>query len=166
MPPLSEREHDGLKLAEHFLHHYSDVEDKSFAGFSTDAEQLISDYSWPGNVRQLQNVIHSAVVMSQGPMISKKIIASQLEARGASMSHQASNHRAVVSDGKSAEMPLSHDDGQLSLAEIERRAITQTIKRCSGNVVKAASELEVSPSTLYRKIQQWQESSDELNEHN
>jgi DNA-binding NtrC family response regulator len=63
-------------------------------------------------------------------------------------------------------MPSSHDDGQLSLAEIERRAITKTIKRCSGNVVKAASELEVSPSTLYRKIQQWQESSDELNEHN
>ena len=162
MPPLCERDGDALKLAEHFLHHYSELEDKNFAGFSTDAEQLIINYSWPGNVRQLQNVIYSAVVMSQGPMISKKIIVSQLESRGQNIDTQSTIHTPSRDDESMVETPITQDAGQLSLAEIERRAITQTIKRCSGNVVKAASELEVSPSTLYRKIQQWQESTDEL----
>ena len=58
LPALNERGNDIVKLAEHFLSHFCEVEEKVFAGFSTEAENLIKSYSWPGNVRQLQNVIH------------------------------------------------------------------------------------------------------------
>jgi DNA-binding NtrC family response regulator len=167
LPPLCERGQDGLKLAQHFLSHYSELEGKVFVGFESGAELLISNYSWPGNVRQLQNVIYSSVVMSDGPLISKAILTQQLDGQSGQASVMQ-NKQAVVTT--SPQLPTafpvnSHevsslqntDEGGMSLAAIERRAITQTIEKCQGNIVKAASELEVSPSTLYRKIQQWQE---------
>ena len=167
LPPLNDRDQDSLKLAQHFLSHYSEIEGKVFAGFASDAEFLIINYSWPGNVRQLQNVIHSAIVMSDGPLISKDIISRQLDGQGrqASVQHEAltlvSSPSAASSTRSIGQQDSRHEhlfDGEIkSLAEIERRAITKTIDMCQGNIVKAASELEVSPSTLYRKMQQWQE---------
>lgn len=164
MPPLNQRDRDSLKLAEHFLKHYSELEDKVFAGFASDAQQLILDYEWPGNVRQLQNVIHSCVVMSQGPMVSRKIVESQLgqaqQSVGRSNSIKATLNQPIHNQSITDNSSLD-ETANMSLAQIERQAITQTIKRYGGNVVKAANELEVSPSTLYRKIQQWQDENSE-----
>jgi DNA-binding NtrC family response regulator len=167
LPPLQDRDRDSLKLAQHFLSHFSDIEGKVFAGFSSDAELLVLNYSWPGNVRQLQNVIHSAVVMSDGPLISKDILSRQLGARDKQAASKQENPTLISSTAQlESTTHLGHEssghghlvDGEArSLAEIERRAITKTIDMYQGNIVKAASELEVSPSTLYRKIQQWQE---------
>jgi two-component system repressor protein LuxO len=78
LPPLSERGDDTIQLAEHFLGHFSELEEKTFAGFSTEAKKLIRNNAWPGNVRQLQNIIHSSVVMSEGPLISDDILRQQL----------------------------------------------------------------------------------------
>lgn len=166
LPALCERGNDTIQLAENFLSHFSQLEGKVFAGFSSVAEKLISTHPWPGNVRQLQNVIHSAVVMSEGPLISDNIILQQLNAN----SLVSSSMPTPVSSQK---VPLSIHDGQvqnahqkntvnyadaaiMSLADVERNAIEQAILVCQDNIVKAASELGVSPSTLYRKIQQWQ----------
>lgn len=188
LPPLHERENDSLKLAEHFLSYYSDIEEKNFAGFSSDAQSLILSSPWPGNVRQLQNVIHSAVVMSDGPLISSNILSSQLERRGSdrrsserrdnvdqpkvantsdvqahSSASSALNSSFPSSVNSQSPAQSTPSDATLlvgeskSLAAVERRAIKQMIDQCEGNIVKAASELEVSPSTLYRKIQQWEE---------
>lgn len=169
LPPLHDRDKDSLKLAQHFLSHYSDIEEKGFVGFASDAEALILNYSWPGNVRQLQNVIHSAVVMSDGPLISKTILSSQLQGQGSVRAPNTTQcgtkmspiERTIDELQLAPSIGLNNDVLQggeiMSLAEVERRAITQTIELCEGNIVKAASELEVSPSTLYRKIQQWQE---------
>lgn len=155
LPPLKDRERDSLKLAQHFLSYYGDIEEKDFAGFSSDAQSLILNYTWPGNVRQLQNVIHSAVVMSSGPLISEQVLTSQLGRLAEPEPQAFVNHQ--TQEMSQEQHALLEPNEILSLAEIERRAITQTIDMCEGNIVKAASELEVSPSTLYRKIQQWQE---------
>jgi DNA-binding NtrC family response regulator len=194
LPPLHQRGGDCLTLAQHFLSYYCKEEGKVFVGFSSDAEQLISNYNWPGNVRQLQNVIYSAVVMSDGPLISKSILTRQLNRQNTTTTSQADSNltsvNAVSSEISQLEKPLEQNtnnqiasqihntsnldelalDSQnvinngyldqnkmMSLAAIERQAITRTIDLCEGNIVKAASELEVSPSTLYRKIQQWQD---------
>lgn len=161
LPALNERDNDILKLAEHFLSHFSDIEGKVFAGFSSGAEALIKSYSWPGNVRQLQNIIHSSTVMSEGPLISEKIIAQQL-GRQCKQAEPVFN-TTVQSDIPSINQNTSvhqgnHSSSIITLAEVEKQAIEQAIDTCQDNIVKAASELGVSPSTLYRKIQQWQTS--------
>lgn len=154
LPPLKDREQDSLKLAQHFLNYYSDIEEKQFSGFASDAQSLILNYAWPGNVRQLQNIIHSAVVMSQGPLITKAVLASQMDSNAIT---QPSPPQSVSIPADDNVSDLIADNKIRPLAEIERRAITHTIDMCQGNIVKAANELEVSPSTLYRKIQHWQE---------
>jgi DNA-binding NtrC family response regulator len=165
LPALNERDNDILKLAEHFLSHFSDIEGKVFAGFSSGAEALIKSYSWPGNVRQLQNIIHSSTVMSEGPLISEKIIAQQLgrqsiQAEPVFDTKIQSDIAAINRNNQTTNThQVNHSTSSIiTLAEVEKQAIEQAIDSCQDNIVKAASELGVSPSTLYRKIQQWQTS--------
>ncbi|KGJ86664.1 sigma-54-dependent transcriptional regulator [Colwellia psychrerythraea] len=163
LPALNERDNDIIKLAEHFLSHFSDLEGKVFAGFSSGAEALIKSYSWPGNVRQLQNIIHSSTVMSEGPLISEKIIAQQLGRQSKQVaptlnSNTPSDTSLVNQNNQhTSSHQINHSPTSIiTLAEVEKQAIEQAIDSCQDNIVKAASELGVSPSTLYRKIQQWQ----------
>ena len=162
LPPLCERDDDTIQLAEHFLSHYSKVEGKDFAGFSAQGKCLLKEYHWPGNVRQLQNIIHSAVVMSEGPLISDNILKQQLKDNG----NTANSVPVTPKQFGVTENPTQEDvnvssvnqatEEIISLEKVERQAIEQAIIICQDNIVKAASELGVSPSTLYRKIQQWQ----------
>jgi DNA-binding NtrC family response regulator len=166
LPPLCERGGDTVQLAQHFLSHFSELEGKTFAGFSNDGEALIRSHPWPGNVRQLQNIIHSCVVMSEGPLISDEILKQQLmmnnqptsAASNTQQIPQKINNQPTQQVGQLSNLTAdSHDATEIiSLEQVERQAIEQAILRCQDNIVKAASELEVSPSTLYRKIQQWQ----------
>ncbi|HBY88574.1 MAG TPA: sigma-54-dependent Fis family transcriptional regulator [Colwellia sp.] len=165
LPALNERDNDILKLAEHFLSHFSDIEGKVFAGFSSGAEALINTYSWPGNVRQLQNIIHSSIVMSEGPLISEKIIAQQLGRQNKQEepvfnTKVQSDFSTIKQTNQTINAPQGNHSPSsiITLAEVEKQAIEQAIDSCQDNIVKAASELGVSPSTLYRKIQQWQTS--------
>jgi DNA-binding NtrC family response regulator len=165
LPALNERDNDILKLAEHFLSHFSDIEGKVFAGFSSGAEALINTYSWPGNVRQLQNIIHSSTVMSEGPLISEKIIAQQLGRQNKQEepvfnTKVQSDFSTINQTNQTINAPQGNHSPSsiITLAEVEKQAIEQAIDSCQDNIVKAASELGVSPSTLYRKIQQWQTS--------
>ncbi|MFT6208938.1 MAG: DNA-binding NtrC family response regulator [Colwellia sp.] len=163
LPALNERGSDIVKLAEYFLSHFSKIEEKVFVGFSTKAEALITSYSWPGNVRQLQNIIHSATIMSEGPLISEQVIVQQL---GQQFKQPAlatpPPQKAVASaqDDINMQTPMLNTANLtpsiITLADVEKYAIEQAIALCEDNIVKAASELGVSPSTLYRKIQQWQ----------
>jgi two-component system repressor protein LuxO len=163
LPALNERDNDIVKLAEHFLNHFSEIEGKVFAGFSSGAEVLIKSYSWPGNVRQLQNIIHSSTVMSEGPLVSEKIIVQQLGRQSkqiaSTLTYEKETINPAISDNN--QNTSVHEVNQsippiITLAEVEKQTIEQAIDICQDNIVKAASKLGVSPSTLYRKIQQWQ----------
>lgn len=162
LPSLKERESDALQIAEYFLAQFSEQENKIFVGFASEAEQLILQYNWPGNIRQLQNVIHSAVVMSEGPLVTEAILARQLKLEPSQLT-QLRQHVPVLSHHNGIAQPMEENTNtEITLAhikplcEVERAAIEQAIRLCGDNVVKAASKLEVSPSTLYRKIQQWE----------
>lgn len=165
IPSLNERENDPSQIAQYFLNRFSDLEQKVFVGLSSDAEKLINNYDWPGNVRQLENTIHSSVVMSEGPLLTEQNLAQQLQLKEQQIYALISPQKTrttnlpepegITSEViQSVDMPNSHIR---SLAEVERAAIEHAIAVCDENVVKAASLLEVSPSTLYRKVQQWQE---------
>ena len=171
LPPLRERGDDVLLLANHFLHAFMSEENKIFSGFSDDAKLLLRKFSWPGNVRQLQNLIHSCVVMNEGPLLTASMLSSQLpiqdELIQASIPLNQSGNAQLTPDSVPTatgmgpnetieQVAAIQEDGVIkTLADIERKAIEEAITYFEDNVVKAANALGVSPSTLYRKIQQW-----------
>jgi two-component system repressor protein LuxO len=173
IPPLNERENDASQIAQYFLNRFSDLEQKVFVGISSGAETLINYYNWPGNVRQLENTIHSAVVMSEGPLLTEQSLGRQLQLneqqivaltnnKGDTLSQLASqemNNNTILATAPAVEVSLANIR---SLAAVEQAAIEHAIAACDDNVVKAASLLEVSPSTLYRKVQQWQDKMSDL----
>ena len=163
LPDLKDRDNDPVQIAQFFLTRFSEEEEKIFVGFSADAEMLLSQYHWPGNVRQLRNLIHSAVIMSEGPIITSDDLGRQLKL------DRTSINRLSVSGAIQASKPSTAEDTGSGLAPVsdtafsieplattERKAIEQAIRHFEDNVVQAANALEVSPSTLYRKMQSWQ----------
>lgn len=164
LPPLRDRDEDSLLLAETFLQKFAKDEDQVLVGFASDAKQLITNYEWPGNVRQLENTIHSAVIMSQGPLITRQDLAGVLnlpqwqDDTSATTNQPISQPPPTETQTLPTEKSNIHQQDQghiLPLSEVEEIAIKRALEFCEENVVKAASLLQVSPSTLYRKIQNW-----------
>lgn len=158
LPPLRERDSDVIQLAHHFLGQFTEIEDKVMNGFTEDAEHLIRSYNWPGNVRQLQNIMHSAVILSQGSLIEAETLKRQLPSNTAppAMTSAPTSNSVPAPEQNDTVAATSGDQAIVPLASLERQAIERAIEHCEDNVVQAASLLGVSPSTLYRKIQQWQ----------
>ena len=160
LPPLKGRGWDAMLLASHFLSVFSKQENKKFLGFSKEAEKLILKYPWPGNVRQLENCIHSVVILSVGPMVRVEELNIPLRLPEEELRHYQSKtilERQPLGTGSTSLELLPNEIKPLS--RVERDAIETGLAYCDGNVVKAAALLDVSPSTLYRKIQSWSDSA-------
>ncbi len=173
LPPLRERDNDAVQIANQFLQQFAASEEKEFVGFSSDAEVFLAQYSWPGNVRQLQNLIHSCVIMNEGPLLTSKQLGEQLRLPSDQLNQLSVVRRQAVSPDTSGQSPSFESANQAAdtmdarladyaadkvepLAVTERKAIEHAIAFYGDNVVQAAGALGVSPSTLYRKIQSWQ----------
>ena len=144
LPPLRQRPADVLVLARHFLERFAREECKSFAGFRAEAADALIARDWPGNVRQLQNLVRRLVVMFDGGEISAEMIAA------ADIESLSLGVAAVAGPdaGKQEILPLWRQ---------EQRIIEDAIQRFAGNIALAAAALELSPSTIYRKRQAWAE---------
>jgi PAS domain S-box-containing protein len=127
LPPLSERKEDIPLLCNHFLEKYSMKENKDIKFFSPGAMQILMDYEWPGNVRQLENAVSHAVILSQGQSIEKGHLPQFLK--------------------QSVPAPSS-----TCLAENERRLILNVLQESDWNKHQAARRLKISRSTLYSKM--------------
>lgn len=147
LPPLREREADVLLIANQFLATYSAEEHKDFVGLSPECEAIFTNYAWPGNIRELQNVMRNIVVLNHGKYIQTEMLPSHL--------------KAVSTSGKQPIRPALPKQVEevseiLPLWQVEKNAIEQAIRHCQDNIPNAATLLGVSPSTIYRKIQSWQ----------
>ncbi len=136
MPPLRARGDDVIKIATHILLQCSKEESKNFKGFSPNVLVFLKTHPWPGNIRQLQNVIRHCVVMYDGENLEEHMLPSQRQE-------------------KSKPSPNFQNAPIPSLKDIEKEAILHALKNCHGNVYKAAALLDISPSTLYRKKAEW-----------
>jgi DNA-binding NtrC family response regulator len=150
LPPLREREDDAVLIARSFLADYAREEGKRFARFAPEIEDVIATYSWPGNVRQLQNMLRSIVVLNDGDTVTQDMMPDPLGAGPTRSGHSAS---APLPRFAADQDPAPAEPTQAirPLAEVEREAIERAIEVCGGNIAKAAGSLGVSPSTLYRK---------------
>ncbi len=150
LPPLRARENDSIVLSSHFLALYGIEDGKEYKGFSSDAEQALAAYDWPGNIRELQNVVRNIVVMQSGDVVELKNLPIKI---------QYSHNPAVGKLHYNLEqtIKISNSDTVLQpLDAVIRTAIQSAISQFNGNIPRAAAALEVAPSTIYRKMQIWQ----------
>lgn len=130
MPSLRERKEDIPLLAHHFLAKHNVKEHKNIRSFSSGAMQSLLDYDWPGNVRQLENAVSHAVVLSQGELVRRKHLPKFL--------WEAGQDRALT-----------------SLSEGERGLILKALQKTNWNKHDAARRLKISRSTLYSKMKRY-----------
>ena len=152
LPPLRDRGADILLLAESFLARFAAEEGKSFEGFSRDAEEWMVSHPWPGNVRELENLVRQVVVLKTGGAISRADLPAQPTATTISAPVAAAAPTDV-----SAAVSAEPDYGVEPLWMTEKRAIERAIALCRGNVVAAAKQLQINPSTIYRKKASWEQ---------
>ena len=151
LPALRERGEDVLLIAEYFLQKFSQEENKDFINFDSQVADIIGSYPWPGNVREVQNVIRNIIVLHQGELVNKEMLPSPINIY--SSSSVPSINKTVENIASVKEH--SESDSVQPLWMVEKEAIESAIKHCNGNIPRAAASLEVSPSTIYRKRQSW-----------
>ena len=162
MPPLRERGKDVLEIARAFLAAYASEEGRRFRTFTAEAEAKLLAYDWPGNVRQLQNIVRNVVVLNDGEVVGGEMLPPPLRSDGVAASPGLPEPgRDVGGEGGEPAASGLDDTPQAPLAtvrplwQIERDTIEAAIRHCGGNIPRAAALLEVSPSTIYRKRQAW-----------
>jgi two-component system repressor protein LuxO len=147
VPPLRAREDDIALLANHFLKFYAGQERKDFTRFDAEVLALFMRFEWPGNVRQLENLVHQIVVMHE----NAEVVTADMLPEGL----RESMHDLTEQPGF---IPFLVQP----LWKIEKETILKALKASRNDVPRAAAMLEVSPSTIYRKLQTWRISGDSI----
>jgi len=150
LPPLREREEDVMMLAQHFLAKCNAEEGKHFAGFDQDVTALLRRYDWPGNVRQLENIVRNMVVLNDGETATAAMMPGDLQ-RFAEKSLWPANQNTE-------DLMLSEPspcDTIKPLWLVEKEAVMLALDFTNQDIPQAAALLQLSPSMLYRKLQAW-----------
>ena len=130
LPALRDRAEDILPLAEIFLKKYAEKYHRPVETLSTEAAQRLTSHGWSGNIRELQNVIEKAVILSEGKALQVKDLSMNTPAKASSAVRQ-------------------------TLDEAEEKTIRDTMARCNGNLSLVAKELGISRPTLYSKLKKY-----------
>ena len=150
LPPLRDRGDDIMLIANRLLSRFSKEENKEFTTFSPEAEDKITNYNWPGNIRELQNALRNAVVLNHGKIVEKTMLPNWIDDHKPRF--QPPPKQDVSNNNfKSTETSTNSRAQLLPLWQIERDAIMNALRICDGNVTRAAAFLEIGASTLYRK---------------
>jgi DNA-binding NtrC family response regulator len=143
IPPLRERPEDIPLLADHFLDVFAQEHGKHPLRLSPEALERLSRFSWPGNVRQLKNVIESIVVFHQNELVEVKDLPPEVR-ESATVSAAGGRVQSVTGETR-------------TMDEIERQAILETLDRTGGHRAKAADLLGIGLRTLQRKLKEYKE---------
>jgi len=137
VPPLRERTEDIPLLVWHFINLYTREVGRIITELDPAMLDLFASCPWPGNVRQLRNVVRTAVILGEGPVLSLKTMPS------------------LVSELTAREQARRTDSDDLSLRDIERRAILEALRRTQRNQAKAARMLGITDRTLREKLRRY-----------
>ncbi|MBW8192474.1 sigma-54 dependent transcriptional regulator [Neiella marina] len=169
LPPLRDRGQDVLAVAQVLLNQYAKDEGKKFRRFSPDVKLVLTRYRWPGNVRELQNVIRNICVLNDAEQVAVDHLPQNLinqldELLPERETRNDSDLEFELVDPSELLDPSDVNEALLSsplqaLWLTEKQAIEHAIEHCDGNIPKAAELLEVSPSTIYRKKQSWEQTT-------
>ncbi len=141
IPPLRERRSDIVPLAEHFLRFYSDKNGLPAIGFSDEAILMLQNYFYPGNVRELENMVERAVLMARGRVVMPAHFPARADSNG------ERDHRQLEIDLLS--LPFHK-----SISALEKKLIEKAIKESGGNKSEAANHLQINRRLLYNKMEE------------
>ena len=133
IPSLRDRMEDIPLLSAHFLKHYAEKYNKNISKISEAAMARMNKHPWPGNIRELQHAIERAVILSNSSVL------------------QPEDFTFNAPTSKESEQPLNLD--QFNLDEVEKLLIRKVLKKYNGNITQAASELGLTRSSLYRRLE-------------
>jgi len=128
LPPLAQRREDIPLLVEHLVAKFNNLQGRDIAGVSDRVMARLMEHDFPGNVRELENVLEQGFVLCRGGIIRTEHLPPELRP-----------------SPRQAQRPAS-------LAAVERAHILETLRRCQGSRKKAAKALGINASTLYRKL--------------
>ncbi len=144
LPPLRDRERDVLLLARYFMRIYSAKFGKGFTKIHPEAEKLLLSYAWPGNVREIKNIVERIVLLEDGDELLKEHLPTQ-------MLQAAQRTRRT-------DLPAARDDDSIrTLAEVEREHIMNVLKKADGNKSQAARLLGMSRQGLLEKLKRMED---------
>lgn len=149
LPPLRDRAEDVVEIAETALKRYCAEEGRTFTGFAPDVLALFRTLPWPGNVRQLLNLLWNIVVLHPGPVVTMGMLPVEL---------RLSVHEPALPQPAAQALPAAEAldaFAGLTMDQIEQLLVERVIERNGGSLPRAARELALSPSTLYRKRERW-----------
>jgi two-component system, NtrC family, response regulator HydG len=134
LPPLRKRKEDILLLARHFAKLYADKYIKPVPDFDAACKEKLLSYHFPGNVRELQYCIERAIIMNDGEELkAAELIFSPLESANT----------------------IAQDDSDLKLSSLEKNTILKVIEKHNGNISRAAKELGITRTALYRRLSKY-----------
>ena len=151
LPPLRERREDIPLLLEHFLRRFSEENQRPSRSFAPAALKLLMDYDWPGNIRELENVVERGVVLSTQECLDVDLLPEAIRTRGlgfagAQLADFLPPSGAIAADGRPSQSLFE------IVEEIERRVIIDMLERTNWNQTEAAEQFRIPLSTLNQKI--------------
>ncbi len=144
MPPLRDRSDDVLPLLNHYVKHYSEENGFEPVTFEPEVIQILTNYRWPGNIRELRNFAENIVVMRRGGHVTRYDLDTRFLLNEAEVTKTDASVPALPSPA-------------LSVEENEKRLIRNALAQAHGNRTEAAKLLGMSRRTLHRKLAQWPE---------
>ena len=146
LPALRDRQEDIVPLAELFLKRFAEKYHRPLTGIAPEAAELLKTQRWSGNIRELQNCIEKAVILSEGTVLTAKDL--QIDARsGSGMTGNGSGMTEIVTPGLTGGLPRGGAE--------EERLVREAMERAGGNISAAAKLLGVSRPTLYAKLKKY-----------
>ncbi len=132
LPPLRDRKSDLLPIASHYLHLFNEKINKKIQGFNDEAQKLLQQHQWKGNIRELKNVVERAVILEEGDLVTADDL--PFEFRNTS---------------------IASADNSYELAQVTKQHILKVLQHTHGNKTEAARLLNVGLATLYRKMEEY-----------
>jgi len=150
LPALRERQSDIPMLTRHFIEKYNRKLNKKIEGISDEALALLQAYAWPGNIRELENLMERVLLFADGPKIAAKDLPDQI--RQAAVEAPAAAF--TTADGTPAETGLK-DIVRMKAAALEKDLIAKALEETGGNVTRAARLLQISRKSLQTKMKEF-----------
>jgi transcriptional regulator with PAS, ATPase and Fis domain len=144
--PLRDHKDDIPPLLDHFIRYYNDKFHKNIQGVTKEAEELLMNYDWPGNIRELRNAIERVMILAEGNRVAVKYLPIRISEGGilpVPMSEEA------VGNG------IHFPQGGISLYQVERELIRQALEHSRGNKTTAARLLQITRDTLRYKVKKY-----------
>ncbi|WNG57491.1 sigma-54-dependent Fis family transcriptional regulator [Archangium gephyra] len=151
LPPLRERRADIPMLAVHFVEKYNRKLNKKIESISDDAMVLLQAYNWPGNIRELENLIERVLLFADGPTITVKDLPDPIRQGSGTPAPALSAAPLEASTGEGG----LKDIVRMKAAELEKDLITKALEETGGNVTRAARLLQISRKSLQTKMKEF-----------